>query len=470
MKLKKVKVLCMITAIGAAATVLSISRDSAKSTEIASDRIETDAAEGTEERDFSETIENVSFARMILPDVASANEAEAEDMAKAADEAEAEDIVKAADEAEAEATAKAAEKPVEDTLIIAEVDSYVNIRSMPGMEGEILGKLYDDSVGQKLGEENDWYYITSGTVTGYVKAEYVLTGEAARTKAEEVGKRLVEVTTTTLKVRKEASAEATVLGLVPGGDILSVKEETEGWIKVSVEEGEGYVSADYVRLYTENVEAESKEEEEARLRKEEEARKAAEEAARKAAAEEAKRAEEARKAAQKKAQNQSPAGSVSNGRPSDTSGSQSSNTNKDTSGSSQSSNVNSADLTDSSNGQFQSSTDLGRQIADYALKFLGNPYVYGGTSLTNGTDCSGFVQSVYKHFGISLPRTSGEQGASGRLVDGVKNAQPGDLVWYSGHIGIYIGNEQIVHASNSKVGIITSNVYYRDILGIRRII
>lgn len=433
MKLRKVKVLCMITVMGAAATVLSISRDSAKSAEIASDGIETDAADGTEERDFSETIENVSFARMILPDVASANEAE--DTAKAADEV------------------KEAEKPVEDTLIIAEVDSYVNIRSMPGMEGEILGKLYDDSVGQKLGEENDWYYITSGTVTGYVKAEYVLTGEAARTKADEVGKRLAEVMTTTLKVRKEASAEAAVLGLVPDGDILAVKEETEGWIKVSVEEGEGYVSAAYVRLYTENVEAESKEEEEARLRKEEEARRAAEEAARKAAAEEARRAEEARKAAQKKAQNQS------------------SNSNKETTGSSQSSNSNTSNQAGNySKEQSQTNTDLGRQIADYALKFLGNPYVYGGTSLTNGTDCSGFVQSVYKHFGISLPRTSGEQGASGRLVDGVKNAQPGDLVWYSGHIGIYIGNEQIVHASNSKVGIITSNVYYRDILGIRRII
>lgn len=432
MKLRKVKVLCMITVMGAAATVLSISRDSAKSAEIASDVIETDAADGTEERDFSETIENVSFARMILPDVASANEAE--DTAKAADEV------------------KEAEKSVEDTLIIAEVDSHVNIRSMPGMEGEILGKLYDDSVGQKLGEENDWYYITSGTVTGYVKAEYVLTGEAARTKADEVGKRLAEVTTTTLKVRKEASAEAAVLGLVPEGDILAVKEEAEGWIKVSVEEGEGYVSADYVRLYTENVEAESKEEEEARLRKEEEARRAAEEAARKAAAEEARRAEEARKAAQRKAQNQS------------------SNSNKETTGSSQSSNSNTSNQAGNSKEQSQTNTDLGRQIADYALKFLGNPYVYGGTSLTNGTDCSGFVQSVYKHFGISLPRTSGEQGASGRLVDGVKNAQPGDLVWYSGHIGIYIGNEQIVHASNSKVGIITSNVYYRDILGIRRII
>ena len=104
------------------------------------------------------------------------------------------------------------------------------------------------------------------------------------------------------------------------------------------------------------------------------------------------------------------------------------------------------------------------------MKFIGNPYVYGGTSLTNGADCSGFVQSVYKHFGISLPRTSGEQGKSGRAVDGLDNARPGDLIWYSGHIGIYIGDGKIVHASNPKNGIITSNATYRTILGIRRIV
>ena len=80
------------------------------------------------------------------------------------------------------------------------------------------------------------------------------------------------------------------------------------------------------------------------------------------------------------------------------------------------------------------------------------------------------MQSVYKHFGISLPRTSGEQGKAGRAVDGVANAKPGDLVWYSGHIGIYIGNNQIVHASNPKNGIIISDVNYRTILGIRRIV
>jgi len=337
----------------------------------------------------------------------------------------------------AEAGGYVLERP-ESNLIIADVTNYVNIRSLPSEDGEILGKLYDNSVGRKHGEENGWYYIESGSVTGYVKAEFVLIGEAAEIRAKEVGTRLAEVTTTTLKVRKEPTTESAVLGLVPGGDILNVLEEVEGWVKVDVEDGLGYVSTDYVEVYTENVEAESKAEEAARLKKEEEERRRAEEAAKEAL----KQQQEANKPS---SGNQSGSGTGSGAN----------------SGSGNASNNSSSNI---------NTTNLGQQIADYALQFLGNPYVYGGTSLTNGADCSGFVQSVYKHFGISLPRTSGEQGKSGRAVDGLANAQPGDLIWYSGHIGIYIGNGKIVHASNSKNGIITSNATYRTILGIRRIV
>ena len=343
------------------------------------------------------------------------------------------------DRPESEEESMDAEQPEpESNLIIADVTNYVNIRSLPSEEGEILGKLYDDSVGRKHGEENGWYYIESGSVKGYVKAEFVLTGEEAEIRAKEVGTRLAEVTTTTLKVRKEATTESAVLGLVPGGDILNVIEEVEGWVKVDVEDGLGYVSTDYVNVYTENVEAESKAEEAARLKKEEEERRRAEEAA--------KEALKQQQAANK------PASKPSSG---NQSGSNSGNSSNNQGGSSNDS---------------ASTADLGQQIADYAMKFIGNPYVYGGTSLTNGADCSGFVQSVYKHFGISLPRTSGEQGKSGRAVDGLDNARPGDLIWYSGHIGIYIGDGKIVHASNPKNGIIISNATYRTILGIRRIV
>ena len=122
-----------------------------------------------------------------------------------------------------------------------------------------------------------------------------------------------------------------------------------------------------------------------------------------------------------------------------------------------------------STGTVQQKT-LGERVVDYALQFVGNPYVYGGTSLTYGADCSGFTMSVFKNFGIYLQRTSSQQGASGTYVNGIANARPGDLIWYSGHVAIYMGNGRIVHAANSRLGITTSSVYFRPILGIRRIV
>lgn len=109
----------------------------------------------------------------------------------------------------------------------------------------------------------------------------------------------------------------------------------------------------------------------------------------------------------------------------------------------------------------------GASIASYALQFVGNPYVYGGTSLTNGADCSGFTMAVHSHFGISLPRTSGAQAGGGRAVSDSEK-MPGDVVCYYGHVGIYIGNNQIVHASTPSSGIKVSNMYYRSIRCIRR--
>lgn len=313
---------------------------------------------------------------------------------------------------------QASEEPSEEdmfrNLVIARVNNYVNIRNLPGENGEIIGKLYDDSVGTFLAEENGWYHITSGTVTGYVKAEYCVTGDEAVALAKEVGTRIATVVTTTLKVRTEPSLEASVLGLVPIEEELVVSEETEGWVKVDVEEGLGWVSADYVTLRTEFVEAESREEEERRLAKE---------------AEERRKARAAAVASQKK--NTSTASAV----------------------------------TYVAVGE----SEMGRAVADYALQFVGNPYVYGGTSLTNGADCSGFVMSVYANFGVSLPHSSSADRKQGYAVDGLANAQPGDLICYSGHVALYIGNGQIVHASNAKTGIKVSNADYKKILAIRRI-
>ena len=303
-------------------------------------------------------------------------------------------------------------------LVIAKVNDYVNVRDMPSEDGNIVGKLYDKSVGNFIEEENGWYKISSGSVEGYVKGEYCVTGDAAVDYAKEVGTRIATVTTTTLFVREQPGMEETILGMVPIEDQLIVTEELDGWVKVNIEEGDGYVSTDYVTMSTEFVKAESIEEERARLAKEEAARQAAKEAATKKAAESA-----------------SSSGSQTSG-----------------------------------GKTYESPTgSTGADVARFAVQFVGNPYVYGGTSLTNGADCSGFVMSVYNNFGVSLPHSSAADRNVGATVNGIENAQPGDIICYSGHVGIYVGNGQIVHASTSKTGIIVSNATYRSILSIRRI-
>lgn len=304
-------------------------------------------------------------------------------------------------------------------IAVAQVDSCVNIRSVASTDGEVLGKIYNNSVATVLGHGNGWYKITSGSVTGYVKDDYVVVGDEELIKR--VGRRYAVVNTMTLKVRTEANTDCEVLTLVPEGDELTVIDESvEGWVGVSVVEGTGYVSSEYVELGTEYTYAESKEEEAARLKKEEEERKAAAAAA--AAAE----------AARKKKKNSS-----------------------SSSGSSQSYSA-------------PSGSD-GQAVVNYACQFVGNPYVYGGTSLTNGTDCSGFVMSVYSAFGVSLPHSSYALRSSGYGV-GVDEMQPGDIICYSGHVAIYIGNNTIVHASNPSDGIkYTSPANYSTILAVRRI-
>ncbi len=319
-------------------------------------------------------------------------------------------------------------------LVIARVTNYVNVRSLPSEEGEIVGKLYDKSVGEFIEEKDGWYKIVSGNCTGYVKGEYCVVGEEAEALAKEVGTTYAVVNTTTLKVRKEASTESSVLGLVPIEEELIVVEELDGWVKIAIEEGDGYVSRDYVNLRTDFVHAESREEEEARLAKEARAR---EEARAAAAATEAARA-------QKKAETQA---------------------NKAEKSEANQATIEAARNTAASSG----GSEMGKAVIDYATQFVGNPYVYGGSSLTNGTDCSGFVMSVYANFGVSLPHSSSALRSKGYDVGGLQNAQPGDIVCYSGHVGLYVGNGQIVHASTSKTGIIVSSATYRNILTVRRI-
>ena len=115
------------------------------------------------------------------------------------------------------------------------------------------------------------------------------------------------------------------------------------------------------------------------------------------------------------------------------------------------------------------SIEKGTAVAEYAVQFVGNPYVWGGTSLTKGADCSGFVLKVYEEFGVELPHSSAADRKQGYAVKGLENAQPGDLICYSGHVALYIGDGMIVHAANSEDGIKISKANYRKILAIRRI-
>lgn len=335
-----------------------------------------------------------------------------------------------------------------DDVAVATVTDYVHIRKKPSAESKSLGKLYTNNVGMVIGKKGDWYKIKSGSVTGYVKGDYVKVGDEKL--AKKAGRRVALVTTETLKVRKKSSKESEVITLVPGGDDLTVTDESkDGWVGVSVDEGKGYVSTDYVTLSTEYTYAESAAEEAARLKREEEERKAAEEAALRA------RQEEEKKRAGSSTGNSSSAGNSSSSGKSSSSGSSSS-----SSSSSGSSSGSSYSAPSGSNGS---------AVANYACQFVGNPYVYGGTSLTNGADCSGFVMSVYAKFGISLPHSSSALRSCGRGVS-TSEMQPGDIVCYSGHVGIYIGNNSIVHASNPRTGIkITSPANYRTILAVRRI-
>lgn len=312
------------------------------------------------------------------------------------------------------------------TLVASTASDFVYIRKEASQDSEILGKLYSNSVGEILAEAdaNGWIKIKSGDVTGYVKKDYVAEGSKAQEIADNVSKKQATVTTTTLRVRAAADPESDVISLIGKGEQLDIIKEENGWYKVNTADGEGYISADFAdveQIYPEavSIKTERKEQEE----------------------KEAK--EKAEKEAKQKSTSQKSSASGSTKSSGSTASSKSSGS---TSGSSQ-----------------------GQAVVNYAMQFIGNPYVWGGSSLTNGTDCSGFTMSVYSHFGVSLPHYDGAQRSCGTAVSSLAEAQPGDLICYYGHVGIYIGNGQIVHASNPRTGITTGSATYRQIAAIRRI-
>ena len=314
-------------------------------------------------------------------------------------------------------------------LVVAQVNDFINVRADADTESEIVGKLYNGSVAKVLGRTgNGWARIQSGDVTGYIREEYVATGETAQQLVDSVSTKQAVVTTQTLRVRAAAQADSDVITLIGQGETLDILEEKDGWYKVDTPDGEGYISSDFADVEEIYPEAISKEQEEAE--------EAAAEASRKAEEEAAKEASDAAASKKKKSGSKKSSGSGA---------------------------------LNTYTGSSSSGSSTGQAVANYALQFVGNPYVWGGTSLTNGADCSGFTMAVYANFGVSLPHYTGSQQQCGTAVSSLAEAQPGDLILYSGHVAIYLGNNQIVHASNPRYGITTGTATYRNIVAIRRI-
>ena len=311
-------------------------------------------------------------------------------------------------------------------LAIANVTNYVNVRSTPDMDGEIVGKMYDDSVAQILsvvGEgEEEWFQVISGSVEGYIKSEYFIYGDAAAAVIDDYVTRYVVVKADRLNVREEPDITASRIGYMDYGEKGKLVESGEEWMKVIYTEGkEGYVASQYVTIeeqfiYAKSIEEEQQELEEQRLLEQ--------------------RAQESEDAA--------PENTTIQVTPPPT--------------------------------DYANVSELRSAVVNYAMQFLGNRYISGGRSLEGGTDCSGFTSYTYAAFGYSISRTpQGQWGSNGRNVS-VEEAKPGDIVCYGSggkctHVGIYIGNGQIVHSANSRKGVIISDIYYDNtFIGIKNVI
>ena len=478
-------------------------------------------------------------------------------------------------------TALAAETDTSMTgeLAFAQCEEYINIRKEPDENSEIVAKIYNDNAATIISRTGDWYQITSGNAFGYVKADYLVTGDEASAIAEKVQYHIARVHPEELYIRSEKSEDSTAVGSVHQADELdAVSYDNDAWIQVVAEDGtEGYINAYYADYLTCYPVAETLEEEQDRLKNQSDSSEAASDGSGQGAIYGVEKAAEYTEPVSYDSGSSSDMGSAAEASGSqdndsdtseDTSWDNSSDISDDTtwSDTSDGSTVDSTESGDSYTGSdsstsetdgtysepdnsytepsvpetdasytepetnapetdapytepetsapetdapyteaetsapetdapytepetsapeteapeteapapedTSSSSDLGQQIASYAVQFVGNPYVYGGTSLTNGADCSGFVQSVFANFGIGLSRTAASQAGGGTSVS-LDSLQAGDLLFYSSsgsidHVALYIGGGQIVHAANSASGIIISNAYYSTPVAARR--
>lgn len=380
--------------------------------------------------------------------------------------------------AEAEEKEAAKYPDFEGKCLVTAAD-YVNIRSDAGTDAEIVGIL--ESQGMAVVEEKgaEWTKVTSGSCTGYISNDYLVFGDEAGAYAEENCSKRVTVATETLNVRAEADKAADCVTLVGQGQSFDILSEQDGWVQIAVDDSvTGYVSSDYVEYTYDFASAKSVEEIQQEL----------EEQQRQQAAEAEKAAAEAESSA---ADNSDGAGGDGSADGSQTTGeSQTTDSSQTTSDSQTSGSTDNSDSSQTTNdSQTSDSADdgssssdsvaapsgqTGIDLANYAVQFVGNPYVYGGSSLTNGADCSGFVMAVYAQFGYSLPHSAGAQSNYGVRVD-TSSLEPGDILFYGdgysiGHCAIYIGGGMIVHASTPETGIKTSSAFYRTPMCAVRII
>lgn len=316
----------------------------------------------------------------------------------------------------------------------------LNIRKKGSINAKIVGKMKKGNIATVLKKGSEWSKVRSGNVTGYVKNQYLVFGDEIENFAKQNVKKVAKVQTETLRVRKKASTDSKIVTLVSEDDKLKVKKQTDDWAKVKVDGQTGYVSKDYAKVTYSFGKAKSMKQ----IQAEQEAKKRAEEAAR-----------------------NKPVSTTSSSHTSNTG-----TTSGSTTGSTQTRKK--ASVSVSSSG----SSATGSRIVSYAQQFVGNPYRYGGNSLTSGIDCSGFTQQIMAKFGYSISRTSSSQSGDGRAVS-TSNLRAGDLVFYGDggsidHVALYIGGGQVVHASNSapypRGGIKISNVNYRTPICARRII
>ena len=310
---------------------------------------------------------------------------------------------------------------------IANVTNYVNVRTEPNTDSEVVGKMYDDSVAQILSvvgaEEEEWFQIISGNVEGYIKSEYFIFGEEAAKVIDEYVTRYIVVKADRLNVREEPDITASRIGYKDFGEKAKLLEYGEKWSKILyADEKEGYVSSEYITIEEHFTYAKSMEEEQKEL--------------------------EAQRMLQQRALEEegvSPENTTIRVTPPPT--------------------------------DYTNVSELRSAIVNYAMQYLGNRYISGGQSLEKGTDCSGFTCYTYAVFGYSLSRTpQGQWGTNGRNIT-VEEAQPGDIVCYSSngsrcsHVGLYIGNGKIIHSANSRKGVIISDIYYDNtFIGIKNVI